>query len=81
MQNLIEKRLQIDNRIESNLYLTTALPFFSNHFPVMDFIESLENYAIPGLNIYHEWYLVSHNGVLGASLDDTLDLIYGKTKL
>ena len=80
MKNLIEKRLQIDNRIESNLYLTTAFPL-GNHFHVMNFIENLEQYAIPALNIYHEWYLVSHNGVLGASLDNTLELIYGKPKL
>ena len=80
MQTLIEKRLQINNRIESNLYITTAFPFFSNHFPVMDFIENLEDYAISGLNIHHESYLVSHNNIFGASLDDTLALIYGKPK-
>jgi predicted alpha/beta superfamily hydrolase len=80
MKNLIEKRLQIDNRIESNLYLTTAFPL-GNHFYVMNFIENLEQYAIPALKIYHEWYLVSHNGVFGASLDNTLELIYGKPKL
>jgi hypothetical protein len=81
MQNLIEKRLKIDNRIESNLYLTTATPFMGNHFPVMNFIESLEGHDIPGLNIYHEWYLTTHGGVVWESVYDTLDLIYGKSKL
>ena len=83
MQSLIGKRLQLENRIESNLYLTSAVPvpYYSNYFEVTNFIESLENHAIPGLNIYHEWYLVSHNSILGASLDDTLELIYGKPKL
>jgi enterochelin esterase-like enzyme len=78
MQDLIEKRLQIGNRIDSNLYLTTAFPL-GNHFYVMDFIDSLEEYAIPGLNIHHEWYMVMHNDIFSASIDDTLDLIYGKT--
>lgn len=81
IEELIEKRLKIDNRIESNLYLTSALPFVSNHFLVMDFIEKLEGYKIPGLNIYHKDYPVSHKAVLPAAIDDTLELIYGKSKL
>jgi len=80
MQDIIQKRLQIENRIDSNLYLTTAFPL-GNHFFVMNFIDNLEEYAIPGLNIHHEWYMVTHNNVFGASLDDTLELIYGKAKL
>ena len=80
MQELVAKRLQIDKRIEANLYITTALPL-GNNFCVMNFIQSLEKYAIPSLSIYHSWYIVSHNGILGASIDDTLDLIYGKPSL
>jgi hypothetical protein len=80
MQRLIKNRLQIENRMDSNLYLTTAFPL-GNHFFVMDFIDNLEQYAIPGLNIHHEWYMVMHNNIFGASIDNTLDLIYGKPKL
>ncbi|WP_157443056.1 alpha/beta hydrolase [Colwellia piezophila] len=79
MQDLIEKRLQIENRINSNLYLASAFPL-GNHLVVMDFIENLEQFAIPGLNIHHEWYMVHHNNILSASIEDTLELIYGKIK-
>ncbi|MDN4503622.1 alpha/beta hydrolase-fold protein [Alteromonadaceae bacterium BrNp21-10] len=77
MDELIEQRLKINSSIESNLYLTTAFPL-GNFFFVMGFIDQLEKLAIPGLNIDHEWYLVTHNGVAGASMEDTLDKIYGE---
>lgn len=44
----------------------------------MGFMENLEQLAILGLKIHHEWYMVTHNNILGASIEDTLEFIYGK---
>ena len=77
MQNLIEKRLLIENKIDSNFYITSAFPL-GNHLTVINFIESMEKRSIPNLTIHHEWYMVHHDNILNASLEDTLKLISEK---
>ena len=77
MQNLIEKRLLLENKIDANLYITSAFPL-GNHLTVINFIEGVEKLSIPNLTIHHEWYMVHHDNILNASLENTLELIYEK---
>lgn len=73
---IIDNRLKKEEPINANLYFTTAI--IGNHFTVKSFMESIDDYAIPGLNTFYDWYFVTHNSVTGASMEDTFDLIYGK---
>ncbi len=79
MRTLIKKQLLIDKSINANLYISTAFPL-GNHLTVMDFIKNLQQLAIPGLKIHYEWYIVHHDNFLGASIEGTLELMYGKIK-